>query len=146
MQSAIVDWTVKLISRLEFLTYKQVTKSKYRSYQKSFWASDAAWCRMKYRLTCFRGILCHLFKIKSRTRFLKNWNQFFGSFPDFKASSDPSHFICEINVGKSRIRHRTTMNLNDAIFNQFWDDLDIHHSISVSLYVESDTFRHWFHK
>ena len=25
----------------------------------------------------------------------------------FKASSDPSHFIYEVNVGKSRIRHRT---------------------------------------
>ena len=29
-----------------------------------------------------------------------------------KGSSDPSHFIFEINVGKSRIRHRTTLNLN----------------------------------
>ena len=27
-----------------------------------------------------------------------------------KGSSDPSHFIFEINVGKSRIRHRTTLN------------------------------------
>ena len=27
----------------------------------------------------------------------------------FKSSSDPSHFIFEINVGKSRIRHRTTL-------------------------------------
>ena len=30
----------------------------------------------------------------------------------FKGSSDPSHFIFEINVGNSRIRHRTTLNLN----------------------------------
>ena len=29
----------------------------------------------------------------------------------FKGSSYPSHFIFEINVGKSRIRHRTTLNL-----------------------------------
>ena len=29
-----------------------------------------------------------------------------------KGSSDPSQFIFEINVGKSRIRHRTTLNLN----------------------------------
>ena len=28
----------------------------------------------------------------------------------FKGSSDPSHFILEINVGKRRIRHRTTLN------------------------------------
>ena len=31
---------------------------------------------------------------------------------DFKGSSDPSHFIFEINVGKSRNRHRTTLKLN----------------------------------
>ena len=36
-----------------------------------------------------------------------------------KGSSDKSHFILEINVGKSRIRHRTTLNLNDGIFNRF---------------------------
>ena len=27
-----------------------------------------------------------------------------------KGSLDPSHFIFDINVGKSRIRHRTTLN------------------------------------
>ena len=31
----------------------------------------------------------------------------------FKGSPDQSHFIFEINVGKSRIRHITTLNLND---------------------------------
>jgi len=31
---------------------------------------------------------------------------------DFKGSSDPSHFIFEIDAGKSRIRHITTLNLN----------------------------------
>ena len=30
-----------------------------------------------------------------------------------KGSSDPSHFIFEINVGKSRIRHTTTLKLNN---------------------------------
>ena len=30
----------------------------------------------------------------------------------FKGSSDPSHFIFEIIVGKGRIRHRTTLKLN----------------------------------
>ena len=34
----------------------------------------------------------------------------------FKGSSDQSHFIFEINVGKKRIRHGTTMNLNDDRF------------------------------
>ena len=33
---------------------------------------------------------------------------------EFKGSA--SHFIFEINVGKRRIRHRTTLNLNDVIF------------------------------
>ena len=42
-----------------------------------------------------------------------------------KGSPDPSHFIFEINVGKSQIRHRTTLNWNDAIFNRFWVDLEI---------------------
>ena len=30
-----------------------------------------------------------------------------------KGSSDPNHFIFQINVGKSRIRHRTTLEFND---------------------------------
>ena len=30
----------------------------------------------------------------------------------FKGSPYPSHFIFEINVGKKRIRHRTTLHLN----------------------------------
>ena len=42
-----------------------------------------------------------------------------GTMSNFKGSSDPSHFIFEINIGKSRIRHRTTLNLNDAIFDRF---------------------------
>ena len=37
-------------------------------------------------------------------------------FIHFKGSQNPSHFIFEINVGKSRIRHATTLSLNDAIF------------------------------
>ena len=34
----------------------------------------------------------------------------------FKGSSDPSHLILQINVGKRRIRHKTTLNLNGVIF------------------------------
>ena len=33
----------------------------------------------------------------------------------FKGSSDSSHFIFEINVGKKRTRHRTTLNSNDGV-------------------------------
>ena len=35
----------------------------------------------------------------------------------FKDSPDPSHFIFEINVGKRRIRHRATLNLNNEFLN-----------------------------
>ena len=35
---------------------------------------------------------------------------------NFKGSPDPSHFIFEIDVGKKRIRHRTTLNLD---YNRF---------------------------
>ena len=46
-----------------------------------------------------------------------NENQSQGSlefFDNFKGSSGPSHFHFEIDVGKSRIRHRTLLKLNDA--------------------------------
>ena len=67
-----------------------------------------------------------------------------------KGNSDPSHFIFEINVGKSRIRHRTTLKLNDELLNRVKFDF---HSNSESFYrkfmihnfyVGSDSFRHWF--
>ena len=37
-------------------------------------------------------------------------------FARLEGSLDPSHLIFEINVGESRTRHRTTLNLNDVIF------------------------------
>ena len=39
-----------------------------------------------------------------------------------KGSSYPSHFIFEINVGKSRIRHRTTLELNFLIDSKSIED------------------------
>ena len=36
--------------------------------------------------------------------------------------SRPKPFIFKTNVGKSRIRHITTLNLNDVMFNRFWVD------------------------
>ena len=42
-----------------------------------------------------------------------------------KGSSDSSRFILDTNVGKSRIRHRKTKNLNDIIFNRFGVDIEI---------------------
>ena len=41
-----------------------------------------------------------------------------------KGGSDPNHFISQINVGKSPIRHTTTMILND----EFLDRLQINWS------------------
>ena len=38
---------------------------------------------------------------------------------DFKGSSDLSHLLIKINVGKGRIRHRTTLSLNDHTLNRF---------------------------
>ena len=35
----------------------------------------------------------------------------------------------EINVGKRRIRHRTTLNLNDVIFNRFLVYLELQFQI-----------------
>ena len=40
---------------------------------------------------------------------------------EVKGSSDPSHFIFEINVGKRRIRYRTTLKSED----EFLDRLKI---------------------
>ena len=48
-----------------------------------------------------------------------------GRTGNFKSSSDPSHFIFELNVGKSRIRHEPNPNMNDVILNRFWVDLEI---------------------
>ena len=41
----------------------------------------------------------------------------------FKGSTDPSHFMFEINVGKSLIRHRTTLKLNDEFLDRLQDDV-----------------------
>ena len=44
------------------------------------------------------------------------------SFPyHVKGSPDSGHFFFEINVGKSRIRHKTTLNLNEV--HRFMSDL-----------------------
>ena len=48
-----------------------------------------------------------------------NWK--LDHWSNFKGSSDPSHFIFEISVGQSRIRHRTIFKLNS----EFLDRLKI---------------------
>ena len=41
-----------------------------------------------------------------------------------KGSLDLSHFIFEMNVGKTRIRHRTTLKLNDEFSKPTFSDMD----------------------
>ena len=41
-----------------------------------------------------------------------------GQWDRFKGSSDPSQFIFEINVGKGRIRHTTTLKLDGEFINR----------------------------
>ena len=62
------------------------------------------------------------------------------------SSSDPSPFIFEINVGKSRIRQTTTLTLNDEFLDWLKIDWRCRCSNSESFYVGSDSFRHWFQK
>ena len=65
---------------------------------------------------CFKKLpLKFYFRPFGDIRSNRKWN--------FKGSSDQSHFIFEINVGISRIRHSTTLNLNGVIFNWFWANL-----------------------
>jgi len=64
--------------------------------------------------------------IRPKTAILE-WN--------FNGSSDPSHFIFEIIVGKSRIRHTTTQKMCDEF---------LRHSNSESFYAGSDSFRQCF--
>ena len=56
---------------------------------------------------------------------IKSWNSNQGWF-------SIGHQVAPINVGKSRIRHRTTLNFELRHFNRFAGDLEIHHSISES--------------
>ena len=47
---------------------------------------------------------------------------------NLKGSLDSSHFIFGINVGKSQIRHRTTLKLNDEFLDRL--KIDRNHSNS----------------
>ena len=63
----------------------------------------------KLKISVSNAFLIFFFKIAWTDR-----NQFFGHIKGsraFKGSPDPKLFIFEINVGKRRIRHRTTLNL-----------------------------------
>ena len=70
--------------------------------------------------------------------------RFHSTLMDFKDSPDLSRFILEINVGKRRIRHRTTPKLNDEFLDRLNIDWRWRYSNSESFYVGSDSFRRWF--
>ena len=73
---------------------------------------------------------------------LGNW-EIEGSVKDSQAK--PISFF-EINVGRSRIRHKTTLNFNDDSIN--FETIEIWLIIQnpESFYVGSDFFRQWFQK
>ena len=50
--------------------------------------------------------------------------------------ANPFSFF-DINVGRSRIRHKTTLNFNDFIFKRFWDDRDMSY-IKIQIRSMSD--------
>ena len=52
-----------------------------------------------------------------------------------KGSLDQSYFNFEINVGKSRIRHRTTQNLSDEFLDRLQIDWNGVNQNSESFYV-----------
>ena len=64
----------------------------------------------------------------------------------FKGSSYQSHFIFKMNLGKVRIRHKTTLKLNDEFLHRLKIDWRWRHSNSDSIHVGSDSFRHWSQK
>ena len=61
---------------------------------------------------------------------------------NIKDSPGPSHFVCETNIGKGRIRHTTTLKLNDEFRDEFKNDWKRRHS--ESFYVGFVPVRHWF--
>ena len=58
----------------------------------------------------YHACICKL-EQKTRSLFVQALN--------FKGSSEQSHFIFEINVGKSRTRHTTTVKFNDEFPERF---------------------------
>ena len=63
-----------------------------------------------------------------------------------KCSPDLSYFIFEINIVKGRIRHRTTLKLNDEFLDGLKIDWRWRYSNSESFHVGSASFRNWFQK
>ena len=145
-------WIQKVFANIQFhLEYlKKLPISKRITGE---WTRDTAGGCANYRETTNKNPI-HLIQIDRPTEFiveLRAPKEYSGNFRNFakvalthlRVVQIQAIFIFEIYVGKSRIRHRTNLNLND---NGFSVDLDIHHSISESLYVGSASFPHWFQK
>ena len=117
---------------------KKFTKTKWRAgypvldtwrWISNRWRKVLFWIRTSYLLWKYR---CSS-SISIRNGWIWNW-MYIDSI-SVKGSSDASHFIFEINVGKSRIRHRTTLNLNGIIFYRFIVDLEIHYTLFQSRFM-----------
>ena len=101
----------------------------FQSVHDSYWTTASNVARMNYLLRkAFVEMYQHEYpeQMVDLMEFYFDLNKPFGSKIDMtdpalsiKGSSDPRRFIFEINAGNSRIRHRTTLNLNDVNFNQF---------------------------
>ena len=82
-------------------------------------------------------------QIKSRSQKTNCWNNVQVS-SNVKAKPGPFYFWNHLYVGKSRIRHTTTLNLNDPILDSILSRS--RSSITERFYVGSGSFRHWFQK
>ena len=106
--------------------------SKSIHFRSSFWTEKAKWRALDKFIIVFNLCRCKIWKDKIWAAKRKNsiqankiQNSKFTKVGSriIKGSPDPSHFIFEINLGKSRIRHTTTLKLNDEFPRRLQIDL-----------------------
>ena len=74
--------------------------------------TEMAFHEMCYETNCQQYFVC---KINAKLYLPLNRKRNLSGKFNVKGSPDLSHFIFEINVGKRRIRHTTTLKLNDEL-------------------------------
>ena len=104
------DWVWKIAKVFSFCSARTVRdvaiiKMHYAGIHMHFLINSI---QMNFELVLCYGMLYHLI-LSTRCKWVGWYDH--GAM-NVKGSSDPSHFIFEIYVGKRRIRHRTTLNLN----------------------------------
>ena len=135
----ITNYRVRFYANLFYAKWTNQWAVRSRSHQVfKIWVT----CWVTNPVKTFSGIMAFFSgPLKTETIFSGHWKN--TSDLPLKGSSDPSQFISEINDGKSRIRHTTTLKLNDEFLDRLQSDC---HSNSESFYVRSASFRHWFQK